>query len=78
MKTIAISKFKATCLAVLEDVNKTKTSVLVTRFGKSVAQINPPAPPQSEKPFLGRLAGTGRIVGDIVLPLPLEDWGKLG
>ena len=77
MKTMAISKFKATCLAVLEEVNKTKKPVLVTRFGKPVAQIGPPAPQAQEKPFLGRLAGTIEITGDIISPLPAEDWGDL-
>jgi len=33
MEEIAISKFKATCLAVLEKVKKTGQPVLVTRFG---------------------------------------------
>ncbi len=34
MEEIAISKFKATCLAVLERVRKTGQPVLVTRFGQ--------------------------------------------
>jgi len=34
MEEIAISKFKATCLAVLENVRKTGKTVLVTRFGE--------------------------------------------
>ena len=33
VEEIAISKFKATCLAVLEKVRKTRKPVLVTRFG---------------------------------------------
>jgi len=40
MEEIAISKFKATCLAVLEKVKKTGQPILVTRFGHPVAQIN--------------------------------------
>jgi prevent-host-death family protein len=78
IQTIAISTFKATCLAVLEQVNKTKQPVLVTRFGKPVAQIVPPPPVKDEKPFLGRLEGTGIEIGDIVSPLDPEDWGSLG
>ena len=34
MEEIAISKFKATCLSVLENVRKTGKTVLVTRFGE--------------------------------------------
>jgi prevent-host-death family protein len=75
--TIAISTFKATCLAVLEQVNKTRQPVLVTRFGKPIAQILPPPPEKDATPFLGRLAGTGHEVGDIVSPLAAEEWGGL-
>ncbi len=42
MEEIAISKFKATCLAVLERVRKTGKPVLVTRFGEPVAELVPP------------------------------------
>ena len=44
MQQIAISKFKATCLAVLESVQKTRTPVQVTRFGKPIADIVPTTP----------------------------------
>ena len=42
MEEIAISKFKATCLAVLERVRKTGKPVLVTRFGEPMAELVPP------------------------------------
>src|SRR6266404_5716433 len=45
MEEIAISKFKATCLAVLERVRKTGRPVLVTRFGEPVAELVPPHAP---------------------------------
>ena len=78
MQTIAISKFKATCLAVLEQVRKTHKPVLVTRFGKPVAQILPPPPPQSAASWLGSLAGQGTILGDIISPASDEsDWEAL-
>ena len=44
MEEIAISKFKATCLAVMERVRRTRQPVLVTRFGEPVAEIVPPSP----------------------------------
>ena len=46
MEEIAISKFKATCLAVLEKVRKTGKPILVTRFGQPVAEVVPPATPK--------------------------------
>ncbi len=44
METISISKFKATCLAVLERVRKTGEPIQVTKFGKPVADVIPSAP----------------------------------
>ena len=44
MKEMAISQFKARCLAVLEQVRKTKRPIRVTRFGKPSAEIVPASP----------------------------------
>ena len=41
METMAVSKFKASCLAVLQRVRRTRKPVLITRFGKPVAEIVP-------------------------------------
>ncbi len=78
MEKIAISKFKATCLAVVERVRRTKKPVLITRFGKPVAEVVPPPPAPKPEDWLGSLAGTGRIVGDIIRPASDEsDWEVL-
>jgi len=75
IEEMQISTFKATCLAVLERVGKTGQPVLVTRFGKPVAQIV--APPSGD--WLGAMAGTGRILGDLTVPaLDPEEWEALG
>jgi len=79
MEEIAISKFKATCLSVLERVRKTKIPVRVTRFGEPVAEVVPPSSPNRPADWLGALAGTARIEGDIVAPAADEaDWEVLG
>jgi antitoxin (DNA-binding transcriptional repressor) of toxin-antitoxin stability system len=78
MEEIAISKFKATCLAVLEDVRKTGKTVLVTRFGEPVAEVVPPHASKKTKHWVGSLAATGRINGDIVSSASEEDdWEAL-
>jgi prevent-host-death family protein len=78
MEEIAISKFKATCLAVLERVRKTGKPVLVTRFGEPVAELVPPNASRKPKHWVGSLAGTGQITGDIVSPASEEDdWEAL-
>ncbi len=76
--TLAISRFKATCLAVLEEVRRTGHPVTVTRFGKPVARVVPPAPAHPKKRVLGAYAGQAEILGDIVGPvLPPEAWEVL-
>ena len=75
MEEIAISKFKATCLAVMEQVRRTRRPVLVTRFGEPVAEIVPPSPRARPEDWLGCMAETAEITGDIVSPAgEAEDW----
>jgi prevent-host-death family protein len=78
MEEIAISRFKATCLSVLENVRKTRKPVRITRFGKPVAEVVPPSVPQAPENWLGCMAGTAVITGDIVSPVSDEsDWDAL-
>ena len=75
MDEIAISKFKATCLAVLERVRKTGKPVLVTRFGRAVARIEPPAGQPTKQIRFGTGAASMTIIGDIVQPISdISDW----
>jgi len=69
MQEVAISEFKAKCLALLEQVRKTKKPIRVTRFGKPVAEIVPPSPLKQKGDWLGSMKGTMDIVGDIVSPV---------
>ena len=74
MEEIAISKFKATCLAVLERVRKTGQPIRVTRFGHAIAEINPPN--NAKRTIrLGGGIGTMEILGDIVGPTgDISEW----
>ncbi len=72
---ITISRFKATCLAVLAKVKRTGKPILVTRKGEPIAQVMPPTLPKQAKSWLGSLRTTGRITGDIVSPaVPESGW----
>jgi len=72
---VSISKFKATCLALLDRVKRTGRPILVTRKGEPIAQVIPAPPPSRPKSWLGSLRTTGRITGDIVSPVvPEGDW----
>ncbi len=78
METVAISQFKAKCLALLERVRRTGEPILVTRRGQAIAQIVPPSAPRSGRPWLGSLSSTGRITGDIVSPASeRSEWDAL-
>ena len=73
MKKIPAGQFKSKCLAIMDRVQKTGESVLITKHGKPVARLSP-APGVPEDIF-GYMAGKVKIVGDIVGPItPLEDW----
>ena len=83
MEGISVSRFKDTCHSVFERVRKTREPILIARFGTPVAQIMPPPPsnkqsgaPRGErKEWLGGMAGTSRILGDIVAPASgASDW----
>lgn len=65
---MAISKFKATCLAVLKRVQRTRQPILVTKFGQPVAAIVPSPTPPRPKTWLGCMAGAILIHGDIIAP----------
>ena len=77
MEEIQISKFKATCLAVLDRVGKTRKPLLVTRFGKPIAQVLPP-PPSPAGNWLGKMKDQGEVRGDLVTPVTNSmDWEAL-
>lgn len=73
VETLAISEFKATCLAVLERVRRTGEPVLVTRRGVPVAEIVPVSRPNAGARKLGAMEGTGRLIGDVMSPAVTED-----
>jgi len=78
MEQIAISEFKAKCLALLEQVQKTKAPLRITRRGKPIAEVIPPSPTTDRADWLGSMAGTVDILGDIVSPVIEEsDWEAL-
>jgi prevent-host-death family protein len=69
MEEISISEFKAKCLAILERVRKTRKPVRITRFGKPVAEVVAPSPEKRRSDWMGAMAGTTEILGDIISPV---------
>jgi prevent-host-death family protein len=72
--SIPVSKFKATCLAVLKRVKRTRRPVRITRFGKPVADVVPTPAPDASDAWVGAMAGRAKITGDVVKPVASEDW----
>jgi prevent-host-death family protein len=67
VKEVAISEFKAKCLALIDELQKTKQPLRITRRGKPVAELVPPTP-KHEGNLLGFMKGRMEILGDIVSP----------
>lgn len=76
MQEVSISEFKAKCLSLLQQVSKTKEPIRVTRFGKPVADVVPPAEVEVDRnAWIGSGRGTAKILGDIISPASEpEDW----
>ena len=77
-QTVTISKFKATCLRLLDEVNKTGEPILITRNGEPIALVSPPPAPSRMADWIGFMADRLEITGDVVSPaLGEEEWEVL-
>jgi prevent-host-death family protein len=76
MKKMAAGVFKANCLAVMDEVQAKRETVVITKHGKPVAKLVPISADKDE--IFGFLAGKGKATGDVVSPaLTPEEWGEL-
>jgi len=67
-------EFKAKCLAVMDEVQAKRTTVIITKNGKPVAQMVPVVEEEVD-PIFGFLRDKVKIVGDITAPLYSdEEW----
>jgi prevent-host-death family protein len=72
MKIVAAGKFKAQCLALLDEVEAKRAAVVVTKNGRPVARVVP-MPLVQEDPIFGFYKGKLEIVGDIISPIYSDD-----
>ena len=77
MRTLAVSAFKAQCIAILREAQRSGEPLLVTRRGRPLARIEPISEEASER-RLGQFRGRMQIRGDIVNSSSEEDWEMLG
>jgi prevent-host-death family protein len=66
---MAAGKFKAQCLAVMDEVQAKRVPVLVTKNGKPVAKLVPIDLPEGEDPLDAFYFGKIEIIGDIMKPI---------
>ena len=72
---INATEFKAKCLKLMDEVAKTHEPVIITKRGKPVAKLAPVEPEEAGQPrYFGCMAGTVKIIGDIMAPIEDEDW----
>jgi len=75
MKQIRAGEFKASCLAVMDEVQATGEPVVVTKRGVPVVKL---VPVRGQNEIFGFMAGEFRIAGDIESPaVPLDQWEVL-
>jgi prevent-host-death family protein len=72
MKSVAISVFKAQCLALLEDVARTGRPLVVTKRGKPLARVTPGDRSTSRSPQ-DTLRRTVETLDDIIAPVISPD-----
>ncbi len=75
--SVAAAKAKTHFLQLLDEVDRDREPITITRRGRVIAQLVPASEPQTLSKFdqvFGRMAGTIKITGDIVSP-DWEQWG---
>jgi prevent-host-death family protein len=73
MEFLSVSEFKATCLAVLEDISQQKKRVIITKRGKPIAEV---IPFENNHEDIA-LKDTVTFIGDIISPVAEDDWEAL-
>ncbi len=76
MKTMVVSEFKARCIAVLKELQRSREPLVITLRGKPLATVRPVEPPAPGK-RLGGLKGRMIIRRDLVQVDTSADWEML-
>jgi prevent-host-death family protein len=73
-RVIKASEFKAKCLSLMDEVERTGEGLVITKNGKPVAEL---IPHRASRPkALGLLKDSLFITGDIISPIDVE-WDAL-
>ena len=75
MKTVLISEFKAKCIKMLKEVQKSGKPLTVTLRGEPIARVEPVGNGEKKR-RLGTLRGRMIIKGDIIRSDFERDWER--
>lgn len=74
MKTIAAARFKADCLRLIEEMNRDREPLTITRRGRPVAVLSP-AEDAPTRPLIGALRGSVTRYDEPFAPaIEAADW----
>jgi prevent-host-death family protein len=74
---VTTSEFKAKCLALLEQVRRTRKPIRITRHGKPVAEVVPPTCVQDRVSWIGSMKDSFEITCDIISPANERNEGEV-
>ena len=76
-RTVAAGEFKAKCLKLIDDVNESGETLIVTKRGKPVVEVRPAPRVGKPKSIIGIMKGRIKIVGDIISPIDGLEWDAM-
>jgi prevent-host-death family protein len=71
---ISAAQFKAQCLKLMDLVEKTRESIVITKHGRPVAQLAPVSADTDS--LFGYMKDTMKVEGDVLAPVE-EKWSAL-
>jgi prevent-host-death family protein len=66
-RTISATEFKAHCLALMDEVQRTGEELVITKHGKPVARLAPVVSAAAPS-VVGWMRGTSEVLGDLIGP----------
>jgi antitoxin (DNA-binding transcriptional repressor) of toxin-antitoxin stability system len=66
MHDISISEFEAKCLALIQQVHKTRQPLRIPRHRRPVAEVVPAGPDHRRRQFVGDMARTGKVISSAI------------
>lgn len=65
-RTISATEFKAHCLTLMDEVQRSGEELIITKHGKPVARLAPVVARSAS--LVGWMRGTSEVVGDLIGP----------